>query len=269
LGESNIDLFLDTTIQLERKLSKTQELKKLQETFKEANRVLTSTYVKMEYRRSLVQDWVYIYNVLSEVENFGDLLLRINALTPYSQRRINRMIGSLAQFFREGISIITESLGKELIEISLHYFRLIIEFSMEDFDDSVSFIINETDCYNAKVSPSLRENKFDNHTVHCKPSDIKCRIIEFFKKNIDEFKIIYEKLLCLPSLDNEQERMKGILEKALKYPQNMADYRNCWRCADSIIAVECPQEAILYTTNEKHFNPICEKIGKRLQTFRY
>ena len=63
--------------------------------------------------------------------------------------------------------------------------------------------------------------------------------------------------------------MKNILEKALEYPHNMANYKNCWRGADAIIAVECPQEDILSTTNEKHFEPICNKIEKKLAIFKY
>ena len=58
--------------------------------------------------------------------------------------------------------------------------------------------------------------------------------------------------------------MKRIIEKALKHPQNMADYKNCASCGDLIIALECPQESILFTTNVKHYKPLCSEIGKRI-----
>ena len=140
---------------------------------------------------------------------------------------------------------------------------------MEDFDDSVNSLTNETDCYNAKKTPLIEDEKFDNRTIHCKPKDIKCKIVEFFQENIDEFKKIWKELSQLENLDDEQNKMKRILEKALKHPKNMADYKNCWTCADSIIAAECPQDAVLCTTNVKHFEPICTSIEKRLFGFKY
>lgn len=269
MSESNINFFLDTTIQIDRRLAEPQKLGSLEKSLKQAKYLSTSTYVKMEYRRSLVQDWVYIYNTLCEVEDFGEILFRIKKLSHYSQRRMSRMLGSLAWLFLDGPKDISELKGKELKEIALHYFKSIIEYSIDDFDDNIDLILNETDCFNAKAVPTFMGEKFDNRTVRCMSSDVKCRIIEFFNLNINDFKKIYEELSSLPELDEEQDRMKHILEKALQHPHNMSYYKNCWRCADAIIAVECPQEDILSTTNEKHFKPICNKIKKKLAIFKY
>jgi len=267
--KSNVNFFLDTTIQIDRQLAKLLSKKRLEEILKQAKKLLTSTYVKMEYKRSLVQDWVYIFNMLGDVENIGEVLLRIKGLSPKANRKINRTIGSLAWFFLDGAKEISELQGKDLIEKVRHYFRPLIEFSVEDFDNSVDFVLNETDCFNAKHSPMLKREKFDNRTAHCKLSDLRCRIVEFFNQNLNEFKEIYKMLSSLPQLDEEQRRMRNVLEKALKYPHNMANYKNCWRCADSIIAVECPYDGVLFTTNKKHFEPICNKIGKKLAIVKY
>jgi len=65
-------------------------------------------------------------------------------------------------------------------------------------------------------------------------------------------------------LDDEQQKMKDILEKAIKYPEMMADLKNCRDCGDAIIAVESPSDALLFTTNIKHFEPICSEIKKKI-----
>ena len=40
--------------------------------------------------------------------------------------------------------------------------------------------------------------------------------------------------------------------------------KNCYALADTIIALEAPHDASIYTTNERHFQPLAEAIGKKL-----
>lgn len=257
------DLYLDTSIQIDRKIAEPEKKEKLENILSQAESLTSSSYVKMEYRRSLVRDWVFIFNAVDDVANFGEVLLKVNTLPPLQQRRIRRMIGSIAKFFFD-VEQLPITLGKELIEIIHHYFKTLIEFSMEDFNDSVNIVSNETDCYIAKGIPRLKGKKFDNRITHCKPGDIKCDIVEFFQKNIESFKKIYDVLSQMENLDDEQKKIKKIIEKALKHPKNMADFKNCWNCGDSIIAVECPNKSSLLTKNLKHFEPLCKSLKKHI-----
>ena len=43
--------------------------------------------------------------------------------------------------------------------------------------------------------------------------------------------------------------------------------RNCWSMGDLIIALECPPDAALWTTNRKHFEPLCQVLGRTLFDF--
>ncbi|MDH5413513.1 MAG: hypothetical protein OEW87_05190 [Flavobacteriaceae bacterium] len=265
--ESGDNLFIDTSIQIERKICPPPKKDELNEILALAGSLFSSTYVKMEYRRSLVRDFVFIFNMLTDSENFGEILYKINRLPSLQQRRITRMIGGLAEFFLDQNELISESKGKEFLERAYHYFKPLIEFSMEDFDDSVDLVDNQTDCYIAKGIPTLKGKKFDNRISQCKPGEINCKIVEFFKENINYFKKIFYMLSKQQNLDSELEKMKNILEKAIKHPINMADYRNCWNCGDSIIAVESPEDYIIYTKNEKHLYPICKAINKKIAVF--
>ena len=247
LNESNENLFLDTTIQVDRFTAPPEKKEK--------------TFTGMSTNS--------LNDALSDVNHLGEVILRINRLPSRQQRRTNRMFASLVYFFFDEEKDILASLGKKHIDMLRLWLKQRITYALEDFGDGIESIINKTDCYNAKTAPLLKGEKFDNRTVHCKPKDIQCKIVEFFQENIGEFKKIYQKLSSLQDLDEEQEKMKKILEKALKYPINIADFRNCWKCADSIIALECPEDILLFTTNRKHFEPICEEIGRELTSFEY
>jgi hypothetical protein len=40
--------------------------------------------------------------------------------------------------------------------------------------------------------------------------------------------------------------------------------RNCWSLGDLIIVLECPPDALLWTTNLRHFAPLCQAFGRQL-----
>lgn len=39
---------------------------------------------------------------------------------------------------------------------------------------------------------------------------------------------------------------------------------NCWALGDLIITLECPSDAMLWTTNFRHFEPLCKALNKHL-----
>ena len=68
----NSKLFLETTIQIERFSADIDRKEKIDKEISRFDRTLSSTYVKMEFKRRFVQDLVYLYNeALLGAENFG------------------------------------------------------------------------------------------------------------------------------------------------------------------------------------------------------
>ncbi len=267
--QENDKLFLETTIQIDRFSSDKNKKEKIDKLIAQFSQTLSSTYVKMEFKRRYIQDLVYLYNeALLGAKSFFDVLARIDKLrSDYHNRKINGIISSFCRFFLDkGDEEVSGPLGKVILEKAIIYFKSLIENAWEDFNRDIEEILNGTDCYNAKTGPTLTGEKFDNRSKRCKKGDIKCKIVEFFIRNREAFIKIYKKLSQLNCLDEEQQKVKDVLEKAIKYPEDMADRKNCWNCGDAIIAVESPVDAVLFTTNIKHFEPICSEIKKKCLT---
>jgi hypothetical protein len=259
-------LFLETTIQIERLSADIDRKEKIEEKISRFDWTLSSTYVKMEFKRRFVQDLVYLYNeALLGAENIGDVFSRINKLrSDYHNRKIKGIMASFHRFFSDkGDEEVSGPLGKGTLEKAVPYFKNLIEIVWEQFSREINEIIDETGCYNAKTGPKLIREKFDNRIKKCKKEDIKCKIIEFFNQKREYFKTIYEELSRMDCLDDEQQKLKNTLEIALKDPGIMTERKNCWNCGDAIIAVESPGDVVLCTTNLKHFEPICSKINKK------
>ena len=69
-------LFLDTTIQIEKVLGRKDRKIEIHNNLKERY-VITSRYVLMEYIRTIVKDFYYIYNVLKEESSVEAAIDRI------------------------------------------------------------------------------------------------------------------------------------------------------------------------------------------------
>lgn len=267
--EQNNRLFLETTIQIDRFSADRDKTDKINKMVSQSGEILSSTYVKMEYRRRLVQDLVYLFNeALLDAETFADVFLRIDKLhSDYHKRKIKGMIAGFCRFFSDiKEDEISKPLGKGLLEKAIKYFRQTVFITWDVFEKDIDTLLNETDCHHAKTGPILKGEKFDNRMQRCKKSNVRCKIIDFFIQNKEAFKKIYEKISQLNCLDKEQQKNKNVLAKALKNPQIIADQQNCWNCGDPIIAVESPDDAVLLTTNLKHFEPICSSIGGNVQS---
>ncbi|MEN6561118.1 MAG: hypothetical protein ABFD52_10120 [Acidobacteriota bacterium] len=255
------DFFLDTSVQIERNLSHPDKRGELERFLEAAHSLCTSTYVKMEYRRSVIGDLVYLYNALIEAESFKEVLYRISNLPAQNHRRVARMLGGIAGMFEDESS--EEVKIRNISDYAKLYFKSILENWAELFDKDFAFISDKTECFLAKGGPTLRGDLFNSGMSHCQPSTTRCNIVKIFLDNLDAFKNIVDYLEEAPFLDSEQERLKAVLLKAIEHPRNLGNRKECYACGDAVIAVECPDDCVMISKNEKHFNPICDKIGKK------
>jgi len=78
-------LFLETTIQIDRFSADTNKKEKINKQIAQSSQTLSSTYVKMEFKRRFIQDLVYLYNeALLGAKTFADVLARVRPNEKFS-----------------------------------------------------------------------------------------------------------------------------------------------------------------------------------------
>lgn len=260
-------VFLETTIQISRISGDEDRKKEIDKILFQFKKIITSTYVKMEFRRRLIRDLVYTNNILQDSKNYAEIYKRVEKLPPEQNRKIKGFLSSSYRFFSESSKDkVSGSLDEILLEKSRSYFKKEVEEAWYKFNKKIEEILDETGCYLAKSGPILEGDKYDNTMKKCKTTEIKCKIVEFLVQNKEIFEKIYLKLQNIPeaALDTEQIKIKNILGNVLKHPEYLSDKKNCWNCGDAIITVESPDDAKIFTTNVKHFEPLCDELGKKL-----
>lgn len=96
--------------------------------------------------------------------------------------------------------------------------------------------------------------------LRCNKKLCQCNLPIFLSEHLTEIKEINKMLRTeeeFKSLCSNLEKITGDLESA-------KGEKMCWTLSDLIICLESPKDAEIYTTDVKHFEPICRILDKKL-----
>ncbi len=243
-------LFLDTTIQIER-ITATRTRQQEIAAILHGNQVITSTYVLGEYLRTLVADAALLYRLVCDTEQLYDVETQIAHL--FNKRSASRCLLLWAAFHRSGVYDRTMILSK--LRIYLQY-GLVNRFMV-----GIDELIDSTDCGLAKERPLLITDRCQLRT-QCTRSVRECALELFLTQHRSAIAVLAEGLRH--HADRSLARLSQLCMQILEDP-NVARGRNCtWYLGDLVIALEAPLDVEIYTTNLRHFEPICTLLGKKV-----
>ncbi len=119
--------------------------------------------------------------------------------------------------------------------------------------------MNKTDCDLVADSFGCR-----NSNLSCARRTAKCGLPILLREGDTELAKIKAAFQKTPPRGRDVRLMKAIDRIIAAGDWNDAKgQKNCWPLGDSIIALECPRDAHIYT-KDRHFDVICQAIGKKL-----
>ncbi|WP_040335243.1 hypothetical protein [Candidatus Magnetobacterium casense] len=256
----------------------------LSDIIEKANGVSTSQYSKMEIKKGFLHKWVLLYNKAVRCKSFEDISLFISNLTSspnryylgacvdavsifeadYSKKKPSELKGQYADI-NEG-------------EIRLNAFKSNLRTQIKLCFHKISTRVREThnpmQCFKDLGAPFLEKKMFINKPLKCDESRDKCNITQYIRDNKDAFEKILKKLETIKEKDKETTKRIRSLKEILKLINNDRPISNhhqnqglCWDCTDAIHAVIPPHDSTLLTRNIRHFEPICEAIGRNFKGY--
>lgn len=241
-----MEILLDTTVQIER-IFKRKRKAEIEKTIT-SNNCGSSTYVFGEFKRSIVKDFVTLYNIMQIEEDLAGVRDHINDTVFHrSFQRIYYIFNDLCKLYNDDYELIKE-------ELSFYPKRLERRF----YYGLKSPLMNETDCHRAKAQVIFTSENALIQGVECSKKDNFCNSCNFWEK--------YKHFISgLEYKDSLQKDFKTILCKVLNGEEPLKG-NICKRMGDCIIALEALQTdgKKVCTTNKKDFEPICEHIGVKL-----
>lgn len=243
-------IFLDTTIQIERVTATRTRQAKIAQALADGQ-IITSTYVLGEFLRTLVQDALVLYNMVQSTEQLYDVETKMAQLL--NKRSASRCLLLWAALHRTGVY--------ERARV-MRTLQTYIEYGLLNrFMLGIHALLDTTACGLARERPLLRDNIYRLRT-QCTRQFKECILTERLTEHRPALQRLADGLHNYP--EPALARMGELCRRILSEP-DVARGRNCtWRLGDLVIALEMPADALLYTTNRRHFEPLCQLLGKQL-----
>jgi hypothetical protein len=243
-------IFLDTTIQIERVTATRARQAEIAQALAGA-RVISSTYVLGEYLRTLAQDALVLHNLALRSEQLYDVETQIAHLL--NKRSASRCLLLWASLHRLGVY--------EKPKL-LRTLRVYIEYGLVNrFMLGADELLDTTACGLARERPAPLGEVYRLRTQCTRPVK-ECDLAERLAEHQSEMRVLADGLKDHP--EPALARMSTLCALILEDP-DVARGRNCtWYLGDLIIALELPVDAALYTTNRRHFEPLCALLGKQM-----
>ena len=253
-----------------------------------AEKSVTSQYVKMEIKKGFLNNLVLLHNKVVQCRSFSEVQDFIARLSNSPKRYyLGAVLDAMARFWREREDKRPSELKEKYGDIPVseiimndakYHLRMMIRRLLKKVDKLTDEKINPMECFIDLEEPHLKGDIFVNKPHKCPDSANECEIKKFFHDNIEDFKKIHEGLSQLPKekVDAETQRrissLKDIIRTKLprstmKFSNKSQDEKLCWNCADAIHAVLAPKDAFVVTKNAQHFEPICSLIEKGCITY--
>jgi predicted nucleic-acid-binding Zn-ribbon protein len=239
------------------------------------NKKITSNYVRMEFKKGPLQYLIYLHNKIVACRDMAEVHQAIRELSAgYQRNRLSSILEHVEKFFKKYYKSRPSEIIKECGDIELGYFLRekaisflsnLIRPSWRKFEKVVDELINPMECFIDIQAPYRKgiSKVYRNNPRTCEKSPSKCKIREFFNDNSSAFGNILRRLKEIDSPDQETIKRIRSLKKILRVKKREVRVEDCWNCSDAIIAVEAPDEAAIFDNNRRHYDPICEAIGKR------
>jgi len=245
-------IFLDTTVQIERVTATRACQEEIVRALVGAQ-VITSTYVLGEYLRTLVQDALVLYNLVLQTEQPHDVETRIAQLL--NKKSASRCLLLWASLHRAGVY--------EPANL-LRTLRVYIEYGLINrFMVGIDELLDATACGLAREHPAPQGETYRLRT-QCTRLVKECDLAERLAEHRPHLRTLADGLKDHP--DAALARTGVFCARLLEDP-DVARGRNCaWYLGDLVIALELPSDAALYTTNRRHFEPLCSLLGRQIYT---
>ena len=179
-------VFIETTIEIRRLLGGTAERQRIEALLADKY-IITSAYVFMEFRRTILQDFSLLRSIIQQKDgegfenvSFSDILREIaivrTVLSSRALRRLLLVVASLAEYF------VSEAVpSKELVK----YLSFQINYlECEGFFDIIDEVVNYTDCDLVKITAPLGDRI--SSRLSCNATKAQCQLVHFLSAHREE-----------------------------------------------------------------------------------
>lgn len=250
-------VLLDTSLQIERLMGAAIHRRAIEEQLATAAyHFVTSNYVFMEFQRSLLADYVRVYNTLRQYPVWEEAAyaLRSGPLA-YRSRALGRCSQILVQIM---------SLSQTNPDYALSLLKATIKYDLSArFWHRVEPLPDPIRC--DLVAVGVRSHTTQRLTVadSCRKEQAACHLPDFLADHRVELQTIAAYLAAHPQVVKEQTRLERLVRTVIDDPRTALGQSSCWPLGDIIIALQALPDAQIWTI-DADFQALAQALGLSL-----
>jgi hypothetical protein len=215
----------------------------------------SSHYVRMEYKRSVVQALINIYYVALEEETPGDAMKYFSQT--FKPREAKTVLSAIGELSNE--PDVLNNKQKFLLQLQMY-----IESAQRHFDNLIELVKNETDCPLARASTT---NGYEVFRAEIKCRTL-CKVESLWRKSKGKLKkLISDEAKRAYCANIGFIQPLEIIKNAIDAPTAPKTQTNCKKVGDFVIALEMPKSCRMLTT-DKAFEAICGILNQDVVRLR-
>lgn len=241
------EVFLDTSIVIKR-IENGRDGQKVR-TYLSGQNLFTSTFVLMEFKRTILKDAISLYEILQGELTLDDAYWRIGEMLddPKTEKEAQRWVLLLG--------LLDYPKEKHRIKAMRSLENLIRKGLILEFRKKIQLLESNSKCFSADSKPIKLAGRYEL-SMGCCVDD--CDIKGIIATNRKVFEDILGR-----TRDNHEPyfaELSDIITEVLDDVNNMKD-EYCKRLGDIIVAIDCP-DVMELCTGDHHFDLICYAVGK-------
>lgn len=247
-------LFIETTIHIQRFTASPARRAQIDHEIQQ-QQTITSAYVWMEFQRTLGQDYQYLIDLLRQQQpaTIADVLLLLGeGKNLFSPRKLKRLLQLFAKFLEQ-----TNALDFNPLEAAYLLDRQRDWLLHQQFFNGIDQMIDTIACDLVQPDYTIPLGG----RMSCRRETARCSLHKFLGANRALLQTFQADPTALGAFDANTQRA---FAETMLDPAVAKGERNCWSLSDLIITLTCPPDAALWTTNLRHFEPLCQCLGRQL-----
>jgi hypothetical protein len=256
-------IFVDTSVQILRIIGSKGHKTRIRERLDKYGLIVTSLVVRQEFNRRFLTEMRYLIEQLDRRDSLPDLLHHLNqGLGPFHRRKAVICIAIVTTFLER--QVFSESTEEQRDRFRV-YLEMLLEGGLDDFDEMVHHVIEESDCAAGRISIRRKGSRYDFGHEKCSRHP-NCKIQAMLLEKVAAVTALQSALEALPkpAPTNELESARNFFEKVAKDPECVRGCEPCLKVGDAIIAVKSAGIPSFYTKNYKESRHLAPALGQTL-----
>ena len=234
-------IFLETSLQIHRVLADRPEQKQVEtQIYQLAPALYTSTYVFMEYQRTLIADYAHVHKLMLTHNSWGAVMMHLlegqRAFRPQTATRCARILGLLHED-SHGDWDFAHYMVEEALESSLR----------AQFWTHVKALPDPIGCDLVALGSRRQADTTFTIASTCRKETATCGLPEFLSEQHPKLHAIADYLAAHPRVIKNQAKVERLLTEVLQDPRATLGQSACWPLGDVIIALQVPPNTALWT----------------------